>query len=227
MNSPFAVSLQGQTGQTVTSNFTKLTDFWQSKSDFCTSLGGDSTDDSMCFDGGPTKLNSTDIVTPPDGMCLEKIGNGSYLNMAAHPDGSPRAFFSNQEGKIWLATIPEDGSGGTLGLDVSSPFLDLTDEVHFDTEFGMMGMAFHPNFAQNGRFFTSFNCDKSQWPGCAGRCACNSAVNCDPSKLGTDNGAAPCQYQSVVAEFTANGSASQPASVLNDHLFQLPFTVIE
>lgn len=72
--------------------------------------------------------------------------------MAAHPDGSNRVFLSNQAGKIWLATVPEHGSGGTLELDESNPFLDLTDEVHYDTEFGLMGLAFHPNFATNGRF---------------------------------------------------------------------------
>lgn len=73
--------------------------------------------------------------------------------MVAHPDGSNRAFFSNQPGKIWLATIPKQGSGGVLELDESSPFLDLTDEVHFDTEFGMLGIAFHPKFTENGHFF--------------------------------------------------------------------------
>ncbi|KAK7859036.1 hipl1 protein [Quercus suber] len=135
----------------------------------------------------------------------------SALIMAAHPDGSNRAFFASQQGKIWLATIPDQGSGGALGLDESNPFVDLTDEVYFDTLFGMMGIAFHPNFAQNGRFFASFNCDKAKWSGCTGRCSCNSDVNCDPSKLGTDNGAQPCQYQSVVAEYTANGTASQPS----------------
>ncbi|KAL7161541.1 hypothetical protein ACSBR2_042080 [Camellia fascicularis] len=211
MNSPFAPSLQGQDGQPITSNFTKLTDFWQSKADFCTAFGGASVDESVCFDGGPVKLNNTGTPSPPSGMCLEKIGNGSYLNMVAHPDGSARAFFSNQPGKIWLATIPKDGSGGTLEFDESNPFLDLTDEVHYDTELGMMGIAFHPNFAQNGRFFASFNCDKAKWPGCAGRCSCNSDVNCDPSRLGPDNGAQPCQYQTVVAEFTVNGTASQPS----------------
>ncbi|KAK7840535.1 hipl1 protein [Quercus suber] len=33
-----------------------------------------------------------------------------------------------------------------------------------DAEFGMLGIAFHPNFQQNGRFFVSFNCDKAKWP---------------------------------------------------------------
>jgi hypothetical protein len=133
--------------------------------------------------------------------------------MVAHPDGSNRAFFSSQQGKIWLATIPEQGSGETLGFDESSPFIDLTDEVYFNTEFGMMGMAFHPNFAQNGRFFASFNCDKVKWPGCTGRCSCNSDVNCDPSKLAPDNGAQPCQYQTVIAEYTANDTATKASLV--------------
>ncbi|KAK9278830.1 hypothetical protein L1049_028409 [Liquidambar formosana] len=226
LNSPFAPSLQGQAGVPVNSNFTKLTEFWQSKTDFCKAFGGASSDGSVCFDGEPVTLNSTGTPSSPSGLCLEKIGNGSYLNMVAHPDGSNRAFFSNQQGKIWLATVPREGSGGTLGLDESSPFLDLTDEVHFDSEFGMMGMAFHPNFAQNGRFFASFNCDKVKWPGCVGRCSCNSDVNCDPSKIGSDNGAQPCQYQSVIAEFTANGTASQLSLSEVRRIFTmgLPFT---
>ncbi|CAK9184747.1 unnamed protein product [Ilex paraguariensis] len=232
MNSPFAASLKGQGGTPVNSNVTRLTDLWQSKTDFCNVFGGPSVDGSVCFDGEPVTLNTTGTPSPPSGMCLEKIGNDSYLNLAPHPDGSGRAFFSNQAGQIWLATIPKRGSGGTLEVDESNPFLDLTDEVYFDTEFGMLGIAFHPNFPQNGRFFASFNCDKTKWPGCSGRCSCNSDVNCDPSKLGTDNGAAPCQYQSIISEFTVNGTASklslatsaQPSEVRRIFTMGLPFT---
>lgn len=121
--------------------------------------------------------------------------------MVAHTDGSNRVFFANQKGQIWLATVPEMGSGGTLKIDESKPFLDITDEVHFDTSTGLMAIAIHPNFTKNGRFFASFNCDKSDRPGCGGRCACNSDINCDPSKLEEDNGAQPCQYQTVIAEY--------------------------
>lgn len=211
VNSPFAPSLQGRAGVPANSSTSRLSDLWQSKTDFCNAFGGASTDESVCFVGEPVSLNNTELPSPPRGLCLEKIGNGSYLNMVAHPDGSNRAFFSNQAGRIWLATIPEMGSGGVLGLDESKPFLDLTDEVNLDTQFGMMGLAFHPNFAQNGRLFASFNCDKVKWPGCSGRCSCNSDVNCDPSKLPSDSGSQPCQHQSVVAEYTVNGSASQPS----------------
>lgn len=232
LNSPFATSLQGQSGVTAGSNFTKLTELWQSKTDFCNAFGGASINGSLCFDGGPVVLNNTGTPTPPNGLCLEKIGNGSYINMVAHPDGSNRAFFSDQPGKIWLATIPKEGAGGELELDEANPFLDLTDEVHFDAEFGMMGMAFHPNFVQNGRFFASFNCDKIKWPRCSGRCSCNSEANCDPSKLQPDNNASPCQYHSVIAEFTTNGTALQaslatvakPSEVRRIFTTGLPFT---
>lgn len=201
------------------STSSKLTDLWQSKSDFCVSFGGVSNDeDSFCFNGEPVSLNKNETLLPPKGLCLERIGSAAYLNMVPHPDGSNRAFFSDQPGKIWLAEIPKQGSGEFLGLDESSPFVDLTDEIHFDTTFGMMGMAFHPKFAQNGRFFASFNCDKVKSPGCAGTCACNSDVNCDPSKLVSSGGAQPCQYHTVVAEFSANGTASDPSKVYRDIL---------
>ena len=188
----------------------KLSDIWKSKSAFCNAFGGSSDADSVCFNGEPVKLNNTETPSSPSGMCLEKIGNGSYLNMVAHPDGSNRVFLSNQPGKIWLATVPEEGSGEELVIDESNPFLDLTDEVFTDTEFGIMGIAFHPKFHENGRFFTSFNCDKVKWPQCAGICACNSDVGCDPSQLSFDNGAEPCRYHSVIAEFSANGTTQQP-----------------
>ncbi|ERN04416.1 hypothetical protein AMTR_s00133p00052350 [Amborella trichopoda] len=209
-NSPFAPSLQGPRA-TVNSTPSKITDFWQSEKDFCNAFGGASSDGHVCFEGGQISLNMTQAEPPPQGLCVEKIGNGSYLNMVAHPDGSNRVFVSSQDGKIWLATVPKVRSGSTLELDVSSPFLDISDILHFDAQFGLMGLAFHPNFVNNGRFFVSFNCDKTQWSGCVGRCSCNSDVNCDPTKLGSDGGSAPCQYHSVIVEYTANGTSTTPS----------------
>ncbi|KAF3443180.1 hypothetical protein FNV43_RR12861 [Rhamnella rubrinervis] len=204
LNAPFTL----QSGKPFNST-SKLTDIWKSKSAFCNAFGGSSKADLVCFDGGPVSLNNTETPSPPSGMCLEKIDNGSYLNMVAHPDGSNRIFLSNQLGKIWLETVPEEGSGETLVIDESNLFVDLTDQVYADVELGLMGIAFHPNFKENGRFFASFNCDKVKWTECSGRCSCNSVMGCDPSKLGPDNGAQPCQYHSVIAEFTANGTTAQ------------------
>ncbi|KAH9603201.1 hypothetical protein KSS87_012994 [Heliosperma pusillum] len=210
INSPFAPSLQGRGGPQVNSKPTKISDMWQSKTDFCNAFGKSSNAESLCFSGDPVTLNATGIPSTPAGLCLEKIGNGSYLDMVPLTDGSNRALFSGQQGKIWLAKLPKEGSNGVIELDESSPFLDLSDIVHFDAQFGLMSIAVHPKFTENGRFFASFNCDKTSWPACGGRCACNSDVNCDPSKLPSDNGAQPCQYQSVVAEFTVNETDSRP-----------------
>lgn len=213
-NSPFAPSLQGGAGggAPITSDSSTLSDLWQSEDTFCNVFGASSDSGSVCFNGEPVELkNSSDSDVPPKGLCLEKLGSDGYINMAPHPDGSNRAFFSNLPGKIWMATIPEQDSGEKLDLDESDPFVDLTDEVLFDTIFGMLGIAFHPDFTKNGRFFASYNCDRLKSPACAGRCACNSDVNCDPSTFNTTGQHPPCQYQSVIAEFSANGTASNPS----------------
>ncbi|CAN6287189.1 unnamed protein product [Urochloa humidicola] len=230
VNSPFQPVLKGSARQPSSSS--KLTDVWRSENDFCTSFGGTSRDQSLCFNGNAVFFNTTDPSPTPKGICLERIGNGSYLNMAPHPDGSNRVFLSSQAGKIWLASIPEQGSGGTLQYDEANPFLDLTDEVHLDSQFGLMGIAFHPKFATNGRFFVSYNCDRTQSPNCAGRCSCNSGANCDPSKLGPDNGAQPCQYQVVVSEYSAKVSSptvseatsANPSEVRRIFTMGLPYT---
>nr|GEW24222.1 HIPL1 protein-like [Tanacetum cinerariifolium] len=172
--------------------------------------GGSSTDGSVCFSGEKVSFNTTKNITnnSPKGMCLERIGNNSFIDMVAHTDRSNRAFFANQKGQIWFATIPEMGSGGLLDIDESNPYIDLADEIHYDTGSGLMSIEIHPNFTQNGRLFASFNCDKSDRPGCGGRCACNSDVNCDPAKLEHDNVVQPCQYQTVVAEYNTIPSIS-------------------
>lgn len=138
VNSPFQPPLQGSAK--LPSSSSKLTDVWQSEDEFCTSFGGSSGDQSLCFNGNAVFFNSTEPSPTPKGICLERIGNGSFLNMAPHPDGSNRVFLSSQAGKIWLATIPEQGSRGTLQYDEENPFLDITDEVHHDSQFGLMGV---------------------------------------------------------------------------------------
>ncbi|KAF8763084.1 hypothetical protein HU200_008936 [Digitaria exilis] len=230
INSPFQPSLQGSAPPP--SSPSKLSDAWQSVSDFCSSFGGAPNDQSACFSGNTVSFNTTQPSPSPKGICLERIGDGSYLNMAPHPDGSNRIFLGSQAGKIWLATVPEQGSGGTLQFEEASPFVDLTDQVHYDSAFGLMGMAFHPEFATNGRFFASYNCDRTKSSSCTGRCSCNSDVGCDPTKLGTDNGALPCQYQVVVSEYSAKGSSAHvseatsadPSEVTRIFTMGLPYT---
>ncbi|KAM0859503.1 hypothetical protein ACQ4PT_047140 [Festuca glaucescens] len=204
-NSPFQPRNTALTGSA-----SMLTDFWQSENDFCRSLSGTPNNKSVCFNGHGVSFNTRrNSSPPPTGICLEKIGDGSYLNMVPHPDGSSKAFFSRQDGKIWLATVPEQGMQEGLQIDETSPFLDLSTEGHLSSDLGLVGVAFHPDFANNGRFFVSYICDGTQSPNCGGRCSCDHEVECDPSKLGSDNnGAHPCQYHLVISEYSAEGSPS-------------------
>jgi hypothetical protein len=136
--------------------------------------------------------------------------------MVAHPDGSSKAFFSRQDGKIWLATVPEQGMQDGLQIDEMSPFLDLATEGHLSSDLGLVGVAFHPDFTNNGRFFVSYICDGIQSPNCAGRCSCDDELVCDPSKLGSHSGVQPCQYHLVISEYSAEGSTSSFSEVSMD-----------
>lgn len=62
-------------------------------------------------------------------------------------DGSGRLFVVEQGGRVRVIV------GNALQ---PAPFLDLTDRVRSGGERGLLGMAFHPNFLHNGRFFVSY-----------------------------------------------------------------------
>jgi glucose/arabinose dehydrogenase len=63
-------------------------------------------------------------------------------------DGSGRLFVIEQPGRI---RIVDDGSL------VERPFLDITDRVRDSAnEQGLLGLAFHPDYADNGRFFVNY-----------------------------------------------------------------------
>jgi glucose/arabinose dehydrogenase len=62
-------------------------------------------------------------------------------------DGSGRMFVLEQAGRILV--IPR-------GTTVATVFLDLTSRVITSTERGLLGLAFHPNFSENGRFFVDY-----------------------------------------------------------------------
>ncbi len=69
-------------------------------------------------------------------------------------DGSGRLFVVEQGGKIWILSAD--------GVRLPTPFLDiggqLSSDVHSGgyTERGLLGLAFHPNFAENGQFFINY-----------------------------------------------------------------------
>ena len=67
-------------------------------------------------------------------------------------DGSHRLFVVDQTGLIWILSERER---------LEQPFLDLRERIveldSFYDERGLLGLAFHPDFARNGRFFVSYS----------------------------------------------------------------------
>ena len=67
-------------------------------------------------------------------------------------DGSHRLFVVDQTGLIWIISD---------GTRVTKPFLDLRERVvklnSFYDERGLLGLAFHPDFARNGHFYVSYS----------------------------------------------------------------------
>ncbi len=66
------------------------------------------------------------------------------------PPGDTRLFIVERPGRI---KILQDGAV------LATPFIDLRPIVTFPNEMGLLGMAFHPSYASNGRFFLYYTVD--------------------------------------------------------------------
>ena len=91
--------------------------------------------------GGPTPTSGGLQLVP-----VVTSGLSSPLYLTA-PDGDPRLFIVEQAGRIRVVR------GGQL---LTQPFLDITDRVASGGEEGLLGLAFHPNYAANGYFYVDY-----------------------------------------------------------------------
>lgn len=91
-------------------------------------------------------------VVVPDDVSLDPLITGltQPLSVRDAGDGSGRLFIVEQGGliRIW---------DGTQLLE--QPFLDLTSVTTADVERGLLGLTFHPDYVENGRFFVNFTAD--------------------------------------------------------------------
>src|SRR5215217_6014509 len=97
-------------------------------------------------------LTDTPATTPtfpdPNAYQWQMIVSGLARPVDLQPDGSGRLFIIEKTGRI---RILQDGQL------LDQPFLDITDRVGSDgNEQGLLGLAFHPQYAQNGRFFVNY-----------------------------------------------------------------------
>jgi glucose/arabinose dehydrogenase len=95
----------------------------------------------------------TQANTPPR-VELQLIASGftSPVDLVVSMDGSGRLFVADQTGIIWVIAD---------GKRLEKPFLDIRDRVvklnDFYDERGLLGLALHPDFAENGRFYVSYS----------------------------------------------------------------------
>ncbi|MBM2832210.1 MAG: Glucose/arabinose dehydrogenase, beta-propeller fold [Dehalococcoidia bacterium] len=94
---------------------------------------------------------ATGPAAPPEGVGLKLVARGfaSPVGLVPSPDNTGRLFVIDQIGTI--SVLNPDGAV------LSEPFLDLrqrmvTLNARYD-ERGLLGLAFHPGFRQNGRLF--------------------------------------------------------------------------
>ncbi len=91
------------------------------------------------------------LATGPDRLRLETVARGldQPIGISQAGDGSGRLFINEQAGLIRVV-MPE----GTL---LAQPFIDLRDRIESGGERGLLGVAFHPDFAHNRRLFVHYS----------------------------------------------------------------------
>ena len=84
----------------------------------------------------------------PDSVRLQTVASGlqSPVDLQS-PPGDPRLFIVEQPGRIRIV------QNGQL---VGTPFLDIRTKVGSGGERGLLGLAFHPNFATNRFFYVNY-----------------------------------------------------------------------
>lgn len=94
--------------------------------------------------GSPEEPRATlDDVT----LTLEEVATGlDSPVLVTAPEGDPRRFILEQGGRVRML------SDGEL-----STYLDLSERVTSGGERGLLGLAFHPEFAENGRLFVHYS----------------------------------------------------------------------
>src|SRR5262245_55773378 len=103
-----------------------------------------------CSDG-----DGTDPRPAPDAYRLAEAFPALHFDRPlclVHPgDGSGRLFVVEQAGRIHVFPERSDAASATLFLDISGS----VRRVH--NEEGLLALAFHPNFAQNGSFYVWYS----------------------------------------------------------------------
>jgi glucose/arabinose dehydrogenase len=95
--------------------------------------------------------NPSSTVAPLTGVALGEVVTGlsDPIGLTNAGDGSGRLFVNERGGRIRVV----GADGALLGTD----FVDLSSRIEAGGERGLLGVAFHPDFAANGRIFVHYS----------------------------------------------------------------------
>ena len=109
--------------------------------------------------------------TLPPGFSGQAVGSGWVEPLGVAFDSSPaavnRIYVWERAGRVWIVEN---------GVKLPVPLLDISDEVGAWRDFGLLGVALHPNFQGNGYIYLSYVVDRHHLLN-AGTAAYNPAVN--------------------------------------------------
>ncbi len=111
--------------------------------------GSDASPTSPATSASPASCAAGAIVSGTPDLTLTSVATGlqSPLDLQSAPGDRARLFVVEQAGRI------RSVRGGAL---VAAPFLDIVARVGSGGERGLLGLAFHPQFATNGRFYVNY-----------------------------------------------------------------------
>jgi len=120
-----------------------------------------SAQEETSLDAPPDPTEPTEQKTPipaasipdPDQYAWVQVAEGfsNPLLLTNAGDGSQRLFVLSQVGTIWII---DDGQV------LPDPFLDIRNTVNSrSNEQGLLGLAFHPNYEENGFFYVNYTFD--------------------------------------------------------------------
>ena len=92
--------------------------------------------------------------TEPGNLTLSELitGLNQPVFMTSPPDDSVRLFIVEQTGKIKVLNQT---------TSAQNTFLDLTAKIAYGGEMGLLGLAFHPDYRQNGYFYVNYTQQRS------------------------------------------------------------------
>jgi glucose/arabinose dehydrogenase len=150
----------------------------------------------------------TDSVTEfpdPSGFSWEPVVSGLVkpLDLTSPPDGSGRLFILEQPGII---RVFQDGSL------LAEPFLDIQQKaLSSGSEQGLLGLAFHPDYAQNGFFFINYTSRDGDGDNTVARYQVSSA---DPNRADPDSEQILLQIDDPYGNHNGGGTVFGPDGYL-------------